>query len=109
MIDESLYSSEPENIVPSNPQLQLGATLDTSSERSECLRKHFRPEDAERVYTVVQHAYNKIKECIVEFGIVRDSEDDMEWQPELERPVYLVRMTEEESCYAAGKVQRPWE
>lgn len=104
IIDGAISFSTPENSAPSSSQSV--ATLNTPTTRCECLRSHLRPRDAQHICEVVQQAYNEIKECVVGFGIVRDSEDDMEWQPELERPVYLVRMLEEESCYQDGAFNR---
>ncbi|KAF4462171.1 hypothetical protein FALBO_11016 [Fusarium albosuccineum] len=65
--------------------------------------------DVQKLCSAVGDMYTHIREYAMELGMVKESEDDMDWQPEPTTPVYLVRMTEEASCYPDGTVNRPWE
>ncbi|KAF4982039.1 hypothetical protein FZEAL_2289 [Fusarium zealandicum] len=65
--------------------------------------------DVQKLCSAVGDMYVRMREYAVELGVAKDSEDDMDWQPEPTTPVYLVRMTDEVSCYPDGTVLRPWE
>lgn len=65
--------------------------------------------DVQKLRGIVENLYNHILETALDMGVVRESEDDMDWQPEPTTQVYLVRTVDEVACYPDGSFRRPWE
>ncbi|KAF7559843.1 hypothetical protein G7046_g4302 [Stylonectria norvegica] len=63
--------------------------------------------DVQHVCSVVHHAYSQLKECAVDLGVVKESDDAMDWQPEPTKTVYLVQVANEACCYSQGSVRQP--